>query len=109
LNFETVQKANASGHGNYQGSSHGMEVESMRVMKRWEYDHTVAIAVTDQDSKVAKVIRESRWNFPRESDANHAKRPSTPIAKNIQRRSHSFGTVFGPLSGLISYTPLISF
>jgi cell shape-determining protein MreC len=40
-----------------------MEVEALRRMvKRWEDDQKVAVVVTDQDSKMAKVIRESRWN-----------------------------------------------
>jgi hypothetical protein len=39
----------------------GMEVEALRRMvKRWEDDQKVAVVVTGQDSKMAKVIRESR-------------------------------------------------
>jgi hypothetical protein len=34
----------------------------------------VTVVVTDQDSKTAKVIRESRWNVKHEYDANHAKK-----------------------------------
>jgi hypothetical protein len=45
-----------------------------RMVKRWEDDQKVAVAVTGRDSKVAKVIRESRWNVKHEYAANHAKK-----------------------------------
>jgi hypothetical protein len=51
-----------------------MEVEAQkRMVKRWEDDQKVAVIVRDQDSRMAKVIRESRWNVKYEYDANHAK------------------------------------
>jgi hypothetical protein len=63
VDSDVVQKGNASGPGDYQRSSNGMEVEALsRMVKRWEDDQRVAVVVTDQDSKIAKVIRESRWN-----------------------------------------------
>jgi hypothetical protein len=74
VDFEMVQKTTASGRGNYEGSSNGMEVEALRRMvKRWEDDQNVAVVVTDQDSKMAKVIRKSR-NVRYEYNANHAKK-----------------------------------
>jgi hypothetical protein len=52
-----------------------MEVDALRPMvKRLEDDQKVAVAVTDQDSTMAKVIRQSRWKIKHESDANHAKK-----------------------------------
>jgi hypothetical protein len=49
-----------------------MEVEAMRRMvKRQEDDQKVVVVETDQDSKLAMVIRESRWNIRHEYDANH--------------------------------------
>jgi hypothetical protein len=40
-----------------------MEVEAQRgKAKRWEDDQKVAVVVRDKGSKMAKVIRESRWN-----------------------------------------------
>jgi hypothetical protein len=39
VDFEIVQRTNASGQGNYQGISNGMELEAMRRMvKSWEDD-----------------------------------------------------------------------
>jgi hypothetical protein len=73
-----------------------MEVEAQRrTAKRWEDDQKVGVVVTHQDSKMAKVIRESRWNAKHEYDANHAKRGSTAIFKNFQRRSDGFCTGSG--------------
>jgi hypothetical protein len=44
LGFEIVQRTSASGRGNYQGSSNGMEVEAMRrIAKRGEDDQKVAV------------------------------------------------------------------
>jgi hypothetical protein len=75
VDFEMVQKTTAPGRGNYQGSSNGMEVEAQRRMvKRWEDDENVAVVVTDQDSKMAKVICESHWDVNPEYDTNHAKK-----------------------------------
>jgi hypothetical protein len=52
-----------------------MEVEALRRMvKRWEDDQKGAVVVTDQDSKMAKVIRESRWNVKHEYDPTHGKK-----------------------------------
>jgi hypothetical protein len=51
-----------------------MELEALKWMvKRREDGQKVAVVVTDLDSKMAKVIRESRWNVKREYDADHAK------------------------------------
>jgi hypothetical protein len=76
VGFQIVQKITAPGRGSCQGSSNGMEVEALRRMvKREEDDQKVAAAVTDQDSEMAKVIRESSWNVGRKSDANCAKKP----------------------------------
>jgi hypothetical protein len=52
-----------------------MEVEAVRrIVKRREHDQKEGVAVTDQDSKMGMVIRESRWNVRHECDANHAKK-----------------------------------
>jgi hypothetical protein len=67
-----------------------MEVEAMRRMvKKLEHDHNVAVGVTDHDSKMAKVIRESGWDVRPEYNANHTKEHWTAIAKNFQNRSNS--------------------
>jgi hypothetical protein len=59
VDFESVQKATASGRGQYEGSNNGMEVEALtRMVKRQKYDQKVAVVVADQDSKIAKVIQE---------------------------------------------------
>jgi hypothetical protein len=62
VGFQIVQRTNASGWGNYEGSSNGMEVEveaMRRMVKRSEDDQQVAVVVTDQEAKMAKVIHES--------------------------------------------------
>jgi endonuclease III len=70
-----------------------MEVEVMkRMVKRWEDNRKGAVSVTNQDSEMAKVIPESRWNVTHEYNVNHAKRRTTAIIKNFQRRSHSYCT-----------------
>jgi hypothetical protein len=52
-----------------------MEVETMRRMVcRWEDDQEVSTVITDQDSKLTKLIREPRWDVDHEIDANHAKK-----------------------------------
>jgi hypothetical protein len=52
VDFEIFQKTTASGHGNYHGSSHGMEVEALKWMvKRWEDNQRMAIVVTDHEQK----------------------------------------------------------
>jgi hypothetical protein len=52
-----------------------MEVEALReIVKRWEDDQKVAVIVMEQDSEMAKVIRESRWNVKHECDVNHAQK-----------------------------------
>jgi hypothetical protein len=67
-----------------------MEVEAMSWMvTRWEDNQKMAVALTDQESKMANVIRESRWNVRYEYDVNPAERHWTTIAKNFQRRSDS--------------------
>jgi hypothetical protein len=44
------------------------------MVKRWEDDQKVAVGVTDQDSKMAKVIHESWSNFMHQYESNHVKR-----------------------------------
>jgi PHD/YefM family antitoxin component YafN of YafNO toxin-antitoxin module len=52
-----------------------MKVEGQgRMVKRWEGDQKVGVVVTGQGSKMAIVIRESRWNAKHEYDANHPKK-----------------------------------
>jgi hypothetical protein len=73
--FEIVQKVNAPGPGNFQGNTNGMGVETQRWMvKRWADDQTIVVVMTHQDSTMAKVIRESRWNVRGEYGANYVKK-----------------------------------
>jgi PHD/YefM family antitoxin component YafN of YafNO toxin-antitoxin module len=44
------------------------------MVKKWEDNQKVAVVVTDQGSKMANVICESRWNVRHECEANHAKK-----------------------------------
>jgi glutamate-1-semialdehyde aminotransferase len=77
IDFEIVQRTNTPGWGNHQGSSNGieLEVEAMRrTMKKWEDDQKVSVVVTDQDARMASVIRESPWNVRHEHNANHTKK-----------------------------------
>jgi hypothetical protein len=94
--FEIVRMANTSGRDNHQGSTNEMGVEALKwVVKRWEDDHNVAVVLMDQDSRMAKVICESRWNVRHEHDANHTKGYSTAIVKKFQVRSDNFCTGSG--------------
>jgi hypothetical protein len=75
IDFEIVQMANAPGRGNLQGSSNGMEVDATRqTVKRWEADANVLVAARDQNSKMMKMVHESRWNVRPEHEANHVKK-----------------------------------
>jgi hypothetical protein len=106
VDFKTVQRTNASGRGNAQGSSNGMEVVVMRWMvKRWEDDQKAVVAVTDQDSKMAKVIHESGWNVRYEYGANHTERRWTAIAKNFHRRATAVVRVGEAILGLAQSPP----
>jgi hypothetical protein len=90
VDFNIVEKEIASGCGNHQGSNNGMKVEAKkRMVKKREGDQKVEVAVAVQDPKIAKVIRESRWNVTRQYHANHAERHSTAILNNFRRRSDS--------------------
>jgi hypothetical protein len=52
-----------------------MKVDAMRRMvKRWEDVQRKTTGVSGQDSKTAKVIRESHWNVRHEYDTNYAKK-----------------------------------
>jgi hypothetical protein len=64
-----------------------------------------AVAFTDQDLKTAKMIRESRWNFRGEYDANHAQSNSIAVSKNFQRRKNSRSTGIG---GVLATGSIIS-
>jgi hypothetical protein len=44
------------------------------MVKTWENNQKVAAVVMDQDSRMAKVIRESRWNVRHEYGPNHVKK-----------------------------------
>jgi hypothetical protein len=73
-----------SGRDDYLGSSNGMEVEAMRwAVTSGEDDQRIRVVVTDQASRMAKVIRESRCNVMHEYNANHMKERSTAIVKNL--------------------------
>jgi hypothetical protein len=68
-----------------------MEVKVLRRMvKRCEDDQKVGVVVTDHDSKMGKVIRESRQNVKHETTQIKPKGRSTAIVKNFQRRRDSF-------------------
>jgi hypothetical protein len=45
----------------------------------------VAIAVADQDSKMAKAIRESHWNAKHEYNANHAEKALDRYCKELPK------------------------
>jgi hypothetical protein len=98
VGFQIFQKITAPGRGNCQGSSNGMEVEALRrIVKREEDDQKVAIAVTDQDSEMANVIRESSWNVGRKSDANCAKKPLLGYCQELPKEERQLlYRVWGP-------------
>jgi hypothetical protein len=94
VDFEIVEKSSPTRRGNYEGSSNGMEVEAMRRMiGRWEDDEKVETIITDQDSKLAKVIRESAWDVTHEFDANHAKKSLDRYQEHLpkEQRQHLHG------------------
>jgi hypothetical protein len=78
-----VMKWNGSGGTEADGEGMGRRSKSMRV-------------VTDQDSKMAKMIRESRWNVKHEYDANHAEkaldRHSQELPKEERQCLYGLGT-----------------
>jgi hypothetical protein len=50
-----------------------MEVQALsRAVKRWEDDQKMTVVTRDQDSRISKVIRESRWNVLPECDENQS-------------------------------------
>jgi hypothetical protein len=72
-----------------------MEVEAMRRMvKRWEDDQKVAVAVTDQDSKMPTLIGESRWNGRHKYDANHSKRALARYCQELPKEERQL--LYGP-------------
>jgi hypothetical protein len=71
-----------------------MEVEAMkRLVNRWEDDEKVDTVITDQDSKLGKVIRDSWWGVKHEFDANHAKKSLNRYRESLskQQRQHLSG------------------
>jgi hypothetical protein len=89
VDFEVLEKSSPTRRGNYEGSSNGMEVEAMRRMiGRWEDDEEVETIVTDQDSKLAKVIRDSPWKVTHEFDANHAKKSLDRYGERLPKEQH---------------------
>jgi hypothetical protein len=88
VDFEIMPKANASERCNYWGRSGEIEVGALRrIVKRWEDDQQVAVALTDQESKIAKEIRESRGNARHGYDANHAKKARPPLSATSKGRA----------------------
>jgi hypothetical protein len=76
-----------------------MEVEVLRRMaKRWKDDQKVEVVVTDQDSKTAKVIRESHWNVRHEYDANHTKKALDRYCQELPKDERQL--LYGLGSGL---------
>jgi hypothetical protein len=62
--------------------------------------------VTDQDSKIAKVIRESRWNAKHEYDANHAKKALDRYSRSDGFRMGSRSVLWtGSIMAYITYPP----
>jgi hypothetical protein len=93
VDFQIVQKIITSGRGNHQGSTNEIEVETRRrIVKGWEDDHKVAVAVTDQDSKMTKAIRESRSNVRHEYDVNHAKKTLDCHCQGLPKEKRRFCT-----------------
>jgi hypothetical protein len=91
VDFEVVERPNHRRKGNYRGSSNGMEVETMkRMIHRWEDDRKVRTIITDQDSKLGKVIRESRWNVNHEFDANHAKKSFERYQERLPKEERQY-------------------
>jgi hypothetical protein len=81
-----------------------MEVETMRRMiLQWEDETKVATVLSDQDSKLAKVIRESRWKVEHEFDADHAKKSLDRIHERFpkEERQHHYGIGQRLKTGLI--------
>jgi hypothetical protein len=74
VDFEIVSKSNHFAHGNYEGSSNGMEVEGFkRMVGRWvPSDDKVTHVVTDKDSTLGKAIADSGWGVTHKHDTNHA-------------------------------------
>jgi hypothetical protein len=67
-----------------------MKVEGKKWMvKKMEGDQKMEVAVTIEDTRMAKVICESHCNFTREYGANHTESYSTAIPNNFRRRSDS--------------------
>jgi hypothetical protein len=82
-----------------------MEVEALRRMgKRQKDNKKVAVAVTQQDSKMAKVIRESRWMSVTNMTQIMPKGRSTAIVKKFQRGSDNFHTGSGNTLGTAQIT-----
>jgi YD repeat-containing protein len=76
------------------------------MVKRWEDDQEAVVALTDQDSKMAKVIHESGWNARYEYDANHTERRWTAIAKNFHMRATAAIRAGEAILGLVQSPPL---
>jgi hypothetical protein len=82
-----------------------MEVEALtRMVKRWEDDEKVAVVLTEQDSKMAKVIRESRWNAKHECDSNHTKKALDHHCRGLpkEERQLLYGLGTGPIMSYIN-------
>jgi hypothetical protein len=94
VDFEIVERASSRRQGNYKGSSNGMEAEAMRRMvRRWQDDQKVKTVITDQDSKLGKIIRDSHWSVEHEFNANHAKKSLDRYQERLLReqRQHLYG------------------
>jgi hypothetical protein len=93
VDLEIVRKANASECDNSQGSSNGMEMDvQRRMVMRRESSQKATVAVTDQDLRMSKGIRESCWNARHASDVNHVKTGARPL---LARASQGGATVAG--------------
>jgi hypothetical protein len=55
------------------------------ILRRWEDDQNVAVAVTDQESRMAKLILESRWGVKHEYGPNRSKRTLDRYCQKLPR------------------------
>jgi hypothetical protein len=94
VDFEIVQRTNASGRGNYEGSSNGMEVEAKkRMVKRWENDQKVLVVVTDRYcQEIPKEERQLLYELGRRSRNwfNHAVHQPIARDKKIEMWENAF-------------------
>jgi hypothetical protein len=60
------------------------------MVKRWEDGQKVSVVAMDQDSEIAKVIRESRGNVRHEYDANHTLKALNRYCQELQKEERQW-------------------